>query len=122
MQPDPELERRWRERANELFAEAPVPDRERLDAVLSSVRAGRARAAHRRRLAWGAAAAAMFGMAAASATWWMSREPPASAGHPSAEPATEQREAADGDSDTGTDDGRDKGRGSDGPVIYRRAQ
>lgn len=123
MQPDPELERRWRQRVTELFQSAPAADGKRLDAVLASVRRRRVRARYRHRLAWGVAAAALLGVAGASAAWWLRQEPATPSQQDRAAPAAESREPASGD-DSEPVRGRERetGKDNDGPVIYRWAQ
>ncbi len=122
MQPDPELERQWQERAAELFDSAPAADGARLEGILVSLRTRRTRARCVRRIAWGAAAAAMLGMAAASGAWWLTGESVTPEAEERSEPAvgphgTEgKRNGAAGDTE------RQTGTTDDGPVIYRRAQ
>ncbi len=122
MQPDPEREREWRERAAELFDSAPTPDGARLEATLASVRARRARARSRRRVAWSAAAAAMLGMAAASAAWWLNDDPAPIAPEPAPAPGIERDEAEVDPSESADDGQREAGAKNEGPIIYRRAQ
>ena len=122
MQPDPELERQWRERVSRLFEPAPAADADRLETVLAAVRTRRVRARQRRRIAWTAAAASLLGMAAASGAWWLSREPAPPTAEQHSESAGEPAERHAGDQPPTDSDERRQPTRDDGPVIYRQAK
>lgn len=119
MQPDPEQERVWQTRLQELLKTAPEPDQDRLDAGAARVRAVRRQ--RKRRWLGAALTAAAVGGAVAAASWWAGSERPSGASMPpdqspaerAANGAPEARENEDAKAPTPTPS-------DDSPVIYRR--